>query len=159
MESPYDAPDSLVTAKRSGFMRRLAGWACVVTSLLATLILVLNFAGCCLYFYVNIGSKDLVFGGAIGVSHTAITPHQEMAALENDPLMQSLGTIPGYWHTDLVKLGPFHLFAEPPGESFQPFRFDFVSDAEYTAIEFPLLLLVAAFGSLGWLLMRRRRVT
>ena len=159
MKSPYDAPEPSVAPKHSGSFRRLAGWAFIVCSLLASVILFLNFVGCCLYLYVNIGSKDLIFGGAIGVSHTAIAPHQDITALANDPVMQSLGPIPGYWHTDLVRLGPFHLFAEPPGESFQPLRFDFVSDDEYTAMEFPLLIINAIFGSLGWLLLRRRRVT
>ena len=159
MDSPYDAPDTAADPKRHRSFRRLAGWTFVAASIVATLVLFLNFIGCCLYLYTNIGSNDVIFGGGIGVLHIAISPHQDMTDLASDPIMQSLGPIPGLWHTDLLKLGPFHLFAEPPGDSFQPLRFDFSSGDDYTAVEFPLLILIAGFGSLGWLLLWRRRVT
>ena len=83
----------------------------------------------------------------------------DMTALADDPMMQSFGSIPGYWHTDILKFGPIHLFAEPPGDSFQPFRFDFANGDDYKSVEFPLLVLIVASATLGGLLLRRRRVT
>ncbi|MFT5528328.1 MAG: hypothetical protein ACI9G1_004241 [Pirellulaceae bacterium] len=159
MVSPYEVPDTTATPKRNRSFRRLAGWGFIAVSVFAGFVLLLNVIGCSLYLYVNIGSKDLIFGGGSGVSHTAIAPHTDMTALANDPMLQSLGSVPGYWHTDILKLGPLHLFAEPPGESFQPLRFDFVNDDEYMAVEFPLLILIAAFATLGGLLLRRHRAT
>ncbi len=158
MDSPYDSPEPTASPRRGPAFRRLAGWAFVAATVFATLVFFLNFMGCCLYLFTNIGSSDAILGGGIGVLHVAIAPHQDMTDLANDPMMQSLGPIPGLWHTDLLRLGPFHLFAEPPGESFQPLRFDSSSGDGYTAVEFPLLILIAAFGALGWLLLRRRRV-
>ena len=159
MDNPYDAPKAAIGSKRNLASPRLSGWLCVAGCLFTALLLCLNVIGCCLHLYTCIGPSDLILSSSIGVLHTAIAPHRDMTALTNDPKFESLGGLPGYWHTDLLKLGPFHLIAEPPVESFQPFRFDFVSDAEYTAVEFPMLAMVAAFGSLGWLLLRRRRVT
>jgi hypothetical protein len=159
MDSPYDAPENTVAPELGRSFRRFIGWACFAVSAFAAVVLFLSFMGCSLYLYINIGSHDLIFGGGIGVLHTAIAPHQDMTELANDPILESFGGLPGYWHTDILKLGPFHLFAEPPAESFQPFRFDFVSDAEYTALEFPLLILISVFGSLGWRLLRASRVT
>ncbi|WP_230256558.1 hypothetical protein [Rhodopirellula halodulae] len=75
--------------------------------------------------------------------------------MEAEPLTQWTGTLSGYWHVDLLKRGPFHLFAESPGDVIQPFRFDSSWSEDYAAVEFPLLCLIATFGLVAWLLLRR----
>jgi len=154
MASPYETPKTRSTPKHTRSFGRLAGWGSIAVSVFAGLVLLLNLIGCSLYLYVNIGSKDLLFGGSIGVAHAAVATHSDSTAFA----MQSLGSIPGYWHTDILNLGAIHLFAEPPGDVFQPFRFDFVNSNEYAAIEFPLLILIATFAMLGGMLLRRHRI-
>ena len=151
--------DAAAAPWRARLLRRLAGWFFIAASGFACIILLLNLLGCCIHLYTNIGSKDLILGGGIGVTHIAIAPHTDISAVLGDPMMQTLGWPPGHWHTDIAKIGPFHLFAEPPAESFQPFRFDFVHDAEYTAIEFPLLITIVVLATFGVLLLKGRRVT
>ena len=158
MDRPYDTPESTVltrTKKRS--IRRFVGWSFLAAATFFAFVFVLNFVGCCLHLYLQVGSQDLSFGGGIGVARVGLNPHIETTEWEADDI---LGPPPEwYWHTDIVKFGPVHLFAEPPSDTFQPLRFDYVNEGDYFAVEFPLLLLTAVFAVLGGLLLRGRRKT
>ena len=136
----------------------LAGWGFIIASVFVGLFFFLSFIGYCLYLYIDLGTKDLIFGSGIGVLHIAVATHIDVSSLDNDLALQSFGSAAGYWNADILKMGPFHLFVEPPAESFQPFRFDFVNDSQYMSVEFPLLLLLVVFFSLGGLMLRGRHV-
>ena len=50
----------------------LAGWGFIIASVFVGLFFFLSFIGYCLYLYIDLGAKDLIFGSGIGVLHIGI---------------------------------------------------------------------------------------
>ncbi|MCA9138521.1 MAG: hypothetical protein KDB00_17235 [Planctomycetales bacterium] len=157
MDSPYEPTISNFAPRQGSSLRRFVGLAFAGVAGFAVLVCALNVIGHNLYLYINVGSNDLIFGGGCGVSHTAIAPHTDFSELSSDLLMQPYEEMFTNLQTDIVKVGPFHVFAERRIDPFQPLRFDFVNGDQYSAVEVPLLLVTGFFGTIGGVLIRGRR--
>eukprot|EP00752_Nemacystus_decipiens_P017135 g15350.t1 len=110
----------------------------------------LNLRGTSLFLYINLGSKDLVFGASEGVSHNALADAFEdedtLAAEIIEPYLDACG-----FEYHAYTLGPLTLHTEN-GSGFRPYRFSLSPDPDYAALEFPWLLIpgllfALAFGS------------
>lgn len=132
---------------------------------LITVLLVLSFvpflvnaSGVSVFFYIDLGSKDLVFAASEGVSHNAFADSIDYDPNALDPAIKAfdsyieeLGVQSAYY-----SFGPFMLYMES-GAGFRPYRFSISPDADYFAIEFPWLLI--PLGLAGLLYLRRSKAS
>lgn len=100
-----------------------------------------NLAGKSLYLYVDFGSKDLILGSSIGVSHNALAASYDGS--------ESLGSYGYDYGGDIYSLGPVEFLIEP-GAALQLFRFDVMTEADYLGFEFPWLILPGLLFALAF---------
>lgn len=116
----------------------------------------INMRGTSLFLYIDLGSKDLVFGASEGVSHNALADamDDESAAMDIlEPYLDEFG-----FEYNAYTLGPFMLYTETGG-GFRPYRFSLSPDPEYFAFEFPWLLIPGLlFGLAFWTRFKKTSV-
>lgn len=108
-----------------------------------------NLVGKSLYLYIDFGTKELVLGSSIGVSHHAWADSFEPTDTPYDYYEEYMGTT--------YSLGPIDLLIES-NDGFKPYRFGLFSESDYLGFEFPWLLIPATFAGLGvWRFRSARR--
>ena len=143
--------DTTTHSSQGSRIRRRLAYLAFSCALAAVLLFVVNTLGHNLFLYVNVGGYDAIIAASCGVLHTATTPHTDMTVDANTPY-----AIPEI-QTDLLVMGPVHLFAEHRLDPMQPLRFDAFASDEYNGFELPMILLGLAYAALGYCLLQLAR--